>query len=93
MIRAELVISGRVQGVFYRASARAEGERLGLAGEVRNLLSGEVHAVVEGEEDRVEAFIAWCRLGPPAARVDDVQVRRAPSSGALRGFRVSGSAG
>lgn len=90
MIRAELLISGRVQGVFYRGSAQEEGERLGLTGEVRNLPTGQVQAVVEGERPAVEAFIAWCRKGPSAARVEAVEVRFAESSGAFRGFRVTG---
>jgi len=89
MIRAELLITGRVQGVFYRASACEEGERLGLAGEVRNLATGEVAAVVEGPRERVEQFIAWCRRGPPAARVSDVQVRWAEAKGEHRGLRVT----
>ncbi|HEY2029356.1 MAG TPA: acylphosphatase [Myxococcales bacterium] len=88
MIRAELFVKGLVQGVFYRASAREEGERLGLSGEVRNLRDGRVHAVVEGPREVVEDFIAWCRKGPPSARVEDVQVEWTPATGNHRGFRV-----
>ncbi|MCA1829778.1 MAG: acylphosphatase [Myxococcales bacterium] len=89
MTRAELVISGRVQGVFYRASAQQEALRLGLHGEIRNLPGGEVEAVVEGEKPRIEEFVDWCRRGPPAAEVDDVRVRWSESRGEFPTFRVT----
>ena len=90
MMRARLVISGRVQGVDFRASARDEARALRLAGWVRNRLEGDVEAVVEGEEGAVQAFIAWCRNGPPAAHVSAVQVAMEPYTGELQGFRVVG---
>ncbi len=67
-----LLISGRVQGVWYRESMRLEAERLGVTGWVRNRRDGMVEAVVQGEEKAVNALLAWCRQGPPAARVDKV---------------------
>ena len=72
MTRVELVVRGRVQGVFYRASARDVAERLGLTGEVRNLPDGRVEAIAEGERERLEEFIDWCRRGPPMAEVEEV---------------------
>ena len=89
MTRAEIVISGIVQGVFYRASAQDEGRRLGLTGEVRNLPSGEVEAIAEGPKEQIEAFIAWCKRGPPSAQVEDVKVRWAEPRGDYRTFRVA----
>jgi len=89
MTRAELTISGMVQGVFYRASAQDEARRLGLSGEVRNLASGEVEAIAEGPKEKVEAFIAWCKRGPPSATVEDVKVRWSEPRGDYRGFRVT----
>src|SRR5205814_10371244 len=89
MTRVELVISGRVQGVFYRASAQQEAQRLGLHGEIRNLPGGEVEAVVEGEQTEVDEFIAWCRRGPPAADVEDVRVTYGPPRREVSGFRVT----
>ena len=89
MTRAELVISGLVQGVCYRASAQAEAERLGLVGEVRNLPGGAVTATVEGPEAQVKEFIAWCRRGPEGARVDEVEVRWTQARGEFRSFRIT----
>ena len=89
MTRAELIIAGLVQGVFYRASARTEALRLGLLGEVRNLPGGEVVAIVEGPRAQVEEFIAWCRRGPEAARVDEVQVRWTQARGEFQNFRIT----
>ncbi|OGL65563.1 MAG: acylphosphatase [Candidatus Tectomicrobia bacterium RIFCSPLOWO2_12_FULL_69_37] len=86
--RVHLLIRGRVQGVWYRASARAEAEALGLAGWVRNRPDGAVELVAEGPSEVLEKLIAWCWEGPPLARVDDVQVERGPASGELRGFGV-----
>jgi acylphosphatase len=74
-----LLISGRVQGVWYRESMRLEAERLGVTGWVRNRRDGMVEAVVQGEEKAVNALLAWCRQGPPAARVDGVDT--APATG------------
>lgn len=88
-VRARIVVRGRVQGVFYRASAQAEGRRLGLVGEVRNLPGGEVEAIVEGERARIDELVAWCRRGPPAARVDGVEVQYAAPQGGFRAFDVA----
>ena len=89
MTRADLLISGRVQGVFFRASAQQEAMRLGLAGEIRNLPDGRVEAVVEGLRDRVEDFIEWCKRGPPSAEVENVRVRWSAASGEFRTFMVA----
>ena len=88
MTRAELLISGRVQGVFYRGSAQEEAMHLGLAGTVQNLPDGGVEAVVEGPKEQVDEFIAWCRRGPPAARVEEVRVKWGAPTGEFRTFRV-----
>jgi len=78
-----LVISGRVQGVYYRESMRMEAERLSVTGWVRNRRDGAVEAVVHGETDSVEAIIAWAWRGPAAARVDDVAIMEHPGSFAI----------
>ncbi len=89
LIRADLTISGKVQGVFYRGSAQAEGMRLGIMGVVGNLPDGGVEATVEGERRAVEEFIAWCRRGPPSSVVESVQVKFSPVRGEFRTFLVS----
>ena len=83
-----LVVLGRVQGVAFRARAVDEASRLGLTGWVRNRLDGSVEARAEGTPESVEAFVAWCRHGPPAARVDEVRVSRVAPTGLERGFQV-----
>ena len=87
-VRAEIVVRGRVQGVFFRASAQQEGLRFGLTGEVRNLPDGSVEAIVEGDKKAVEEFAAWCRRGPPSAEVEDVQVKLRSDRGEFRTFTV-----
>jgi acylphosphatase len=72
-VRARLRVTGLVQGVFYRQSTANEAARLGLSGSVRNLPDGSVEVVAEGRRAEVEALVAWCRRGPPAARVEDVE--------------------
>jgi acylphosphatase len=73
-VRAHLVISGRVQGVWYRGSMQDEADRLGVAGWVRNRPDGTVEAEVEGKRAAVEELIAWAGRGPRGARVTDVLV-------------------
>ena len=88
-VRARLIVTGQVQGVFYRASAQSEAQRLNLTGECGNLPDGGVEATVEGERRAVEEFIAWCRRGPPSAVVDSVQVKFSPPRGAFRTFMIA----
>ena len=72
--RRRVVISGRVQGVWFRDTLRRRAERHGVAGWARNTSAGTVEALLEGPEDAVEEMVAWCWIGPPDAHVDDVQV-------------------
>jgi acylphosphatase len=77
----DLVVTGRVQGVFYRASMRTEADRLGVTGWVRNADDGTVHAHVEGPRGALEELLAWCRTSPPRARVEDVSTTDAEVTG------------
>jgi len=86
--RVELVIRGRVQGVWYRASARSAALERGLVGWVRNEPDGSVRAVAEGPTSALEDFIAWCRKGPPAARVDSVDATWSDASGEFKSFEI-----
>jgi len=72
--RAHVVVTGRVQGVFFRAETRDRARSLGLGGWVRNNGDGSVEAVFEGDEERVESMVEWCRRGPAYAKVENVQV-------------------
>jgi len=73
-VRAHVHVSGRVQGVYYRANTRDAARDAGVDGWVRNLDDGRVEAVFEGPRDAVEGMVEWCHDGSPAARVEDVDV-------------------
>jgi acylphosphatase len=73
MVRRRVLISGRVQDVFFRDSTQREAERAGVVGWVRNTADGRVEAVFEGDRDAVEAMVSWCREGPDSADVSDVE--------------------
>lgn len=88
MKRAHVIVQGRVQGVYYRASARDHARRLNLSGWARNCPDGSVELVVEGERMQLEQFIAWCRKGPPAALVTQVKVEWQAATGEFEGFVV-----
>jgi acylphosphatase len=86
-LRRRVVVSGRVQGVFFRDTCRQRAAAAGVSGWVRNRPDGAVEAVFEGEPDAVERMVAWCRQGPRGAEVTDVAVIDEPPTGE-RGFRV-----
>jgi acylphosphatase len=86
-IRRRIVVTGRVQGVFYRDTCRREADRHGVAGWVSNRPDGSVEAVLEGEAAAVEAVLGWARSGPPQASVAGVDVTEEPPEGE-HGFRV-----
>jgi acylphosphatase len=73
-VRARVLVSGRVQGVFYRYTCAREAAAAGLRGFVRNLPDGRVEAVFQGSKSDVDRLISWCRTGPPTARVGHVTV-------------------
>lgn len=71
---AHCLVSGKVQGVWYRGSTQTEARRLGLAGWVKNLPDGRVELLAVGDEARVQALLDWLPVGPPASRVTNVEV-------------------
>jgi acylphosphatase len=89
LVRARVLIEGRVQGVFFRASTRDEARRLGLNGWVRNLPNGDVEALIEGEKGTVNRLLAWCHHGPPYAAVSKVSLQWEPYQGDQKGFQVA----
>lgn len=84
-----LWVSGRVQGVWFRESMRQEAQRLRVVGWVRNREDGRVEAVIEGPPDAVEQLVIWCHRGPPAARVENVEIRSEPVTGLHLRFEVT----
>lgn len=89
VVQALAVVDGRVQGVYYRASTQEQARALGLRGWVRNLPDGRVELRAQGTRGRVEALLAWCRKGPPSARVASVDVDwEAPDPELPSSFRV-----
>jgi acylphosphatase len=87
--RARVVVTGRVQGVAFRAATVAEARRLALSGWVRNREDGAVEALAEGDRAGVEALVAWCRRGPPLARVSGVRVDWEEPRGDLDAFDIT----
>jgi acylphosphatase len=85
--RAHVVVQGAVQGVFFRAETRDRARSLGLGGWVRNTPDGAVEAVFEGDDQRVESIVDWCRRGPRGAQVEDVDVTWAAPEGE-EGFAI-----
>lgn len=89
MVRAHVMVSGRVQGVYYRSYAADEARALGITGWVRNVAGGRVEAVFEGEEDAVRKMVEWCWTGSPSSRVDNVEVAREEATGEFASFSVA----
>ncbi len=86
--RAHVIISGRVQGVFFRASTRDKAQQLDLTGWVRNRSDGTVEAVFEGADSAVDEMITWCRTGPPTAKVTQMDVVYEDYKGTSRDFTI-----
>jgi len=88
MKRIRVIISGIVQGVFFRAATRRTAADLNLTGWVRNMDDGRVEAVLEGEDADVEKMIAWCKVGPPSARVEKVTTAEEHYTGFFQDFSI-----
>lgn len=89
-LRRHAIIRGRVQGVAFRQHTCQRASGLGVNGWVRNLPDGSVELLAEGEASAVEALLEWCRTGPPAARVDGIDVHGdCIASGEFDGFRIT----
>ena len=88
MKRTHVYITGRVQGVFFRAETMRAALDLNLTGWVRNMIDGRVEAVFEGDDADVDKMIEWCKIGPPAARVQDVSAADEVYTGSFSGFTI-----
>jgi len=87
-IRVRVVLSGLVQGVFFRHYTRKKAITYGLTGWVKNLPDGRVEAIFEGRESQVVMMVEWCRIGPPSARVTDVALFREEATGEFTDFEI-----
>lgn len=88
MKRAVITVTGRVQGVFFRHTARVHAERSGITGWIRNNGDGSVTIIAEGEEDRLETFIAWIKRGPLLSHVENAAVIWEQATGEYRTFEI-----
>jgi acylphosphatase len=87
--RARILITGLVQGVFFRRETTDLARRLGISGWVRNLPNGKVEALAEGEKGRLDELIRFCHVGPRGAVVRKVEVEWSDYLGEFRGFRIT----
>ena len=85
---AHIFVTGKVQGVYFRQNTQMVAKKYGTTGWVRNLSDGRVEAVIEGDEAAVRMVVDWCRHGPPAARVDDIEVKHENYTGKFASFEV-----
>ena len=83
-----VLISGRVQGVFFRVFTRDAAIQRGVTGWVRNLVDGRVEAAFEGREEQVDQMVAWCQEGSPGSRVDRVETHQEPYQGEFTSFEI-----
>jgi acylphosphatase len=86
--RAHVVVTGRVQGVYYRYATREEAVMRGVKGWIRNLKDGRVEAVFEGEKSKVEEVIDFCHYGPSAAKVSSMEVTWDEYTGEFKGLSI-----
>ena len=84
-----LRISGKVQGVWYRASAKDAALGIGIKGKVWNERNGDVGAVAQGTREQIDAFVKWCKEGPPLAKVQDVKVEDVNTAEVFDSFEIT----
>lgn len=87
-VKAHVIVSGRVQGVYFRGNTRNEARKYGVTGWVRNLPDGRVEAVFEGEKEDVDKIIEFVRHGPPYAKVTDLKLEWQDYTGEFKDFRI-----
>ena len=90
LVSLRAVVRGRVQGVFFRGSVQARADHLHVSGYVRSRPDGAVEVCAEGERYQLEKLSEYLYVGPPAARVDNVEVEWGAATGGYRGFSVKG---
>lgn len=88
MVRIHIFVKGLVQGVFFRANTQKMAVELDLKGWVKNIPCGGVEAVFEGEEEKINKMLEWARKGPPAAKVDGLEIEWERYKGNFKNFEV-----
>ena len=88
MFRVHIMISGEVQGVWFRVSAQDKAKELKLTGWVKNIFSNAVEIIAEGEMDALSELIGWVQSGPPNAKVDKVSIEWGPSKNEFPSFEI-----
>ena len=86
--RVHIIVSGNVQGVFFRAKTKEAADRLKVSGWVKNKMDGTVEIIAEGNKDSVDRLIQWCRLGPQGAVVEDLKLTREKYRGEFISFNI-----
>lgn len=86
--RVHVMISGRVQGVWFRATTKKKADKLGLTGWVRNTTDGRVEAVFEGKHALITQMLGWCHQGPPLAKVETVNISKEPATHEFHTFSM-----
>ena len=87
-LEVHLFVRGQVQGVCFRMETQQKAFQLGLSGWVRNLPNGDVEILAQGTKEKVDELIEWCHQGPPLAKVNEVQVNKAPINKNLKTFEI-----
>lgn len=88
MQTVHLVISGRVQGVGFRYFTQRKGKKLGVKGWVRNLITGEVEAVLQGSESEIKSLVELLRVGPPGSKVDSFEIQVVDSDQSMEELKI-----
>jgi acylphosphatase len=88
MRHVKIRVHGKVQGVFFRQSAQEKAEELNVTGWARNEADGSVYMEAEGEDENLQRFLEWCRQGPPAASVSDMEHEFSEELKDFKGFRI-----
>lgn len=86
--RVHLLISGKVQGVFFRASTRKVANEIGVTGWVRNVPNGMVEVVAEGRKNQLDRLIEFCKKGPEGAKVEDIEINWEKYKGEFKDFEI-----
>jgi acylphosphatase len=89
MLRVKILVSGRVQGVYFRMYTQNKAKKLGIKGCARNLPDGRVEIIAEADTNSIEKLIKWCRKGPVTARVDHVEITELESDDVFTSFEIS----